>query len=199
MKIFWNYIGKLLHIANATRPSQGFYLLKKWILHRHGEYVGYDLQHIVKDCWRCHGTGQYLGLEDCWCCDATGIYSDRWFILSRWRLGNYTFHIPSRAYCRSKPETTGQPFRQFNEKIRHDSYPTSMARDAILKLTFLFAPQYFLWHLFYPADFKNKPFRLLLVVGRLRWKWILFYEPIRKKVSMQIDRIRGIEHDELPF
>lgn len=47
-------LAKLLHYANRRPPTlreQEFYAIKEKILLRHGQKIGYDVQHIRKDCY----------------------------------------------------------------------------------------------------------------------------------------------------
>jgi hypothetical protein len=90
----WNAYDLRTHEGFRER----FYALKKEILLAHAHQQGFDIQHLVKRCWNCGGTGtvQYDDdLERCCRCDGTGIYQERWVLLGRYSLAGHVFHCPA--------------------------------------------------------------------------------------------------------
>jgi hypothetical protein len=102
----------LLRVANSgcrawnaydLRTREGFrerfYALKREILLAHAHQQGFDIQHIVKKCWNCGGTGRVYAYDDetdeCMRCDGTGIYQERWVLLGRYSLAGSVFHCPA--------------------------------------------------------------------------------------------------------
>lgn len=118
-------LAKLLHYANRRPPTlreQEFYAIKEKILLRHGRKIGYDVQHIRKDCYSCDEAGMFRCdwkmPEPCWNCGGTGVYDEFWTLLEKYQLGKYTFHRPvSKVY-----ENPGyQTFGKIEGYIRHDT------------------------------------------------------------------------------
>jgi len=106
---YFNWIlGELLHLANSAPPwwKQEFYRIKDQILYAHGRYEAYHLQHILKECYTCEGTGKKqvwlrvlgelmdLRSGNCLRCHGTGKYEEFWTVLISYRLGNRRFHTP---------------------------------------------------------------------------------------------------------
>jgi len=90
----------LLHNANRSVPflhKEAFYRIKTKILTKHGIKTGQEVQHIIKECNRCNGTGIFVcgwkQPEPCMYCN-DGIYSQFWTLLDKYRLGRYEFHHP---------------------------------------------------------------------------------------------------------
>lgn len=102
-------LGELLFLANSDPPlpqKRAFYSMKNTILERWASVVEVDLQHIVKPCYYCNGTGWvtrnkygaddvlYARFEVCPRCGRTGKYDEFWVYLFRYRLGGHEFHSP---------------------------------------------------------------------------------------------------------
>lgn len=81
----------------APSARERFYALKREILLTHGHAAGFDVQHVQKNCWRCGGNGRHPWdpAESCDKCNGTGLYSERWFLLARFRLAGRVFHCPA--------------------------------------------------------------------------------------------------------
>ncbi len=106
MNIFNYYLGELLFLANVNKPSRHIYFpLKDKILNRFGVHIGYDLQHVKKECYTCNGTGWYTVRDRCYNC-RDGIYSEFWCKLSSYELGNRKFYIPSQKYYMKPSDMT---------------------------------------------------------------------------------------------
>jgi len=118
-------LAKLLHYANRRPPitrKQEFYAIKEKILAKYGRKIGYDVQHIRKDCYSCDETGMFRcdwkEPESCWKCGGTGVYEEFWTLLEKYQLVKYTFHRPiSKVY-----ENPGyQTFGKIEGYISHDT------------------------------------------------------------------------------
>ena len=118
---------------------QEFYALKERLLRRHGQHVGDDLQHIRKPCWGYRGEGCD---DECRKCGGTGIFDEFWVLLQRWRMGRYTFHVPTgqRSWTPPLARPTIEGF------IRHSDRDHGMAHEAALWLFLLYDPKTF-WRL----------------------------------------------------
>lgn len=95
------FLGWWLWLANARMGStisretkDRAYAVKDRLLRRFGRLIGEDIQHIVRVCYTCEGSGWYEHGDPCRRCGGTGIWSERWFRLERWQLGNRVFHRP---------------------------------------------------------------------------------------------------------
>lgn len=114
-------LARLLHYANAEPPREmkpEFYALKKRLLERYADPVGFDVQHIEgKRCWTCGGTGVYVGYhtysgdeweDTCNRCWGTGWFKDPvWIVLNKFQWHGFKFHIPGeRKYKRPDPDVT---------------------------------------------------------------------------------------------
>lgn len=169
----------LLHNAN-TKPTfvykNAFYEIKDAMLKKHGQNTGaYDLQHIQKECWTCHGTGEYPYPSHwgkrCLRCGGTGLYTDFWVKLDIWQFGKYEFHLPKqRMYgktlaeiCINKdiPEKSGRKI--IDDYISHRTMVWST--DSCLILFLLYKPELF-WKAFGRIGFSRKtPVAILFNIG----------------------------------
>ena len=119
--MFQNALGRILHIANSDPPSRyrrEFYAVKDRVLKRFGLPECNDLQHIIKPCWRCDGTGTFRGYDNgirwvnfdpfkCRKCGGSGVYDEFWVALEGWSLGRYRFHRPRyRTRSQADPQLT---------------------------------------------------------------------------------------------
>ena len=75
----------------AYRPA--FYMLKNQLLEKYGHEADYDLQHIVKKCHSCYGSGYHRSGAQCNNCNK-GVYSRKDVVLKRFLLNGYVFHQP---------------------------------------------------------------------------------------------------------
>lgn len=96
----------MLHNANRNPGfccRERFYSIKDRMLKKHGTLIGYDRQHIKKECYSCDSSGVFKCNwrlpEACWNCMGTGIYTEFWVLLAVYQFGSYEFHIPiERTY-----------------------------------------------------------------------------------------------------
>lgn len=105
-------IGKLLNLANRSRSGRTYYQLKNHLISKYGVYIDpADLQHIVKYCWTCEGTGvfncNWKYPEPCCKCLGSGIYEEFFCILFKYRVGNYIFHRPGERQFRQLKSLKG--------------------------------------------------------------------------------------------
>ena len=122
-------LGELLHLANSAPPllwKNEFYAIKDQILFTHGHWEANHLQHILKECYTCEGSGKRqvqlmvlgelttLHSGNCPRCQGTGKYQEFWTVLRSYRLGNRRFHSPifGKQYKRED-----MPALQFTEQI----------------------------------------------------------------------------------
>ena len=91
-------IAFLLWCANNSNhfisKDKNFYPLKKKLIEKYGDFVGYDYQHIKEYCWTCNGTGMYSKNNPCYHCGGTGIHKEFVSILKKYKIGKYYFHTP---------------------------------------------------------------------------------------------------------
>lgn len=80
-------------VACNSKPTRSFYRLKDKILKVFGKENDYDLQHIVKKCHTCNGTGYYCQNTRCRRC-SNGVYEAYDVVLQRYLLNDSCFHIP---------------------------------------------------------------------------------------------------------
>lgn len=155
-------IGELLFLANSRPPfywRDEFYQIKKKILTLYGTWDGVHLQHIVKWCYACNGTGKRtvellvfgepmeLQAGDCRKCNGTAKYSEIWVALDSYRLGRRSFHDPRcRYYFKDRiPEI--QFDRTIEGYIRH-AYPKYyLHEEAAYWLALIFDPDLFWKHI----------------------------------------------------
>lgn len=150
-----NLLGNVLHCANSG-PSLAirsrFYALKERILQRYGTGDGFDVQHIVKECWNCDGTGRvyedmfHLGVTTsifmgkCHRC-TDGVYEQFWVRLERHRLGEHVFHTPRERYYQDPELVLQHPV--IEGYVRHREYPGHLPAEAALWLFLVFEPRTF--------------------------------------------------------
>lgn len=152
-------LGDVLHCANSRPPhirEREFYALKELLLKRFGTGNGFDVQHIIKDCWNCDGTGKlymetmHLGqltsiyVGKCNRC-TNGIYRQFWVRLERYRLGRHFFHTPKERYYSDPGLTMQRPI--IEGYIKHHDYPGHLPLEAALWLFLIFEPRLF-WRTF---------------------------------------------------
>lgn len=128
-------LSAVLARANSCPPMQfraEFYEIKQHICETFGKLIGHDVQYIKKTCWGDY----YEGCSDhCDRCGGTGIYSETWWKLERWKVGERVFHRPAQRLSRS--EAVGYAVN-IEGKISHKK--TAKARDCAGALFLLFAP-----------------------------------------------------------
>jgi len=87
------YAFRVCNSGGAWAYKSAFYKLKNELLLKYGHEADYDLQHIVKKCYSCGGTGWYSEVNRCRNCD-NGVYARKDVILKRWILNGAIFHQP---------------------------------------------------------------------------------------------------------
>lgn len=133
-------IAWLLFQANS-QAWYGFYPLKEKLLKRYGILVGYEYQHFdAIECYNCNGTGMHYSweeqmYEDCWSCD-NGIYKpETWIGLAKYRLGEYSFHVPTgKIVGEMKPRPNSEIV--IEGKIRHKKQKYANDANLLLKLIY---------------------------------------------------------------
>lgn len=122
----------VLRHANTAPPSGeiqrlAFYAMKQRICEQYGERDGDDFQHIKKDCW---GYRNNPCDQHCDRCGGSGVYSEKFVVLSRWKIGGLIFHRPERtmAWPTCQPTIVGL--------IRHKRSRMAEASRMALELAF---------------------------------------------------------------
>lgn len=87
------YAFRACNSGGAWAYKYSFYKLKNELLLKYGHEADYDLQHVVKKCYTCGGSGWYNEVNRCHNCD-NGVYSRKDVILKRWILNGAIFHQP---------------------------------------------------------------------------------------------------------
>ena len=151
MKNLFKYIlGEVLHVANSQPPflwKPEFYRMKDKILTAYGEINGFDVQHIVKECWRCDGTGyeslpvKHLGMvitaqRKCHKCYGSGVYTQFWVHLLRYQLGRRIFHLPTGRFYTDPELNLQRPM--IKGYVEHKKYPGHLSAEAFLWLCLFF-------------------------------------------------------------
>lgn len=114
-KIILSY---LLHLANREGKDEHFYKIKKKLLKKYSNHIGYDVQYIEgKECFTCNGTGIYkksyyqftmnwVEDEPCYNCYNGWYKKPCWNILERVKFGEYIFHQPYMRVFEKPPIST---------------------------------------------------------------------------------------------
>lgn len=194
-------LGELLHLANSSTPwwNDEFYRLKDHVLTMYGTWEGVHLQHIVKECFNCEGTGKIITTEYvvgfpvaisggrvCAKCNGTGKYHEFWTVLKYYRLGDQHFHIPNgvRYYSRGNV-----PDLQFDQEIegyiRHESPKYYLYAEAALWLALIFDHKLF-WKRFGRTGYSSHKFTPLVILST----WIFDLSRIPNDVHHFFRRIR---------
>jgi hypothetical protein len=137
MRLYQRLIVRLLHLANASPPSNRteFYALKTRLLKRYATFRGHEMQEIKKQCW---GESHYKDGDEryrpcgpkCRRCGGTGIFDLRWVRLERYLWLGYVFHSPA-GDTRVRPDSV-----QIRGIIEHQDYGRKSA-EAVLWLYLL--------------------------------------------------------------
>ena len=163
-----NWIGKLLYMANSKPYNTSvFYPLKAKILKKYGKHTGTDYQHIVKKCWYCGGTGYYLPGVLCYRC-VNGIYESKWWTLEKYKIGEYSFHVPHKTPTLLKNIPLHGPGNIIQGYIRHEQH--KYYKEAYYILLFLFDIKKFLLVIWRSLCWKIKCLKYKLVNrGKSDW------------------------------
>jgi len=155
-------LARLLHLANSSPPPEfrkEFYALKDRLLTKHGEHIGFDVQHIEgKICFGCDGSGiyyhYYSGDEDiCGRCCGSGWWKHpKWVVLNKYVWRGYKFHIPGEvSYEKPEPDVSN-----IHGYVEHTNYG-SKSDTAFANLCLLCGE----WRLL---------FRWLLASHKVKWR-----------------------------
>lgn len=202
-------LADVLHCANS-RPlhikQREFYALKDRLLERYGTSDGFDLQHVIQECWDCEGTGKlymealHLGQETriyagkCHRCN-NGVYRQFWVRLERYRMGRHLFHRPRERYYNDPGLTLQHPV--IEGYVRHREYRGHLPLEAAFWLFLVFEPKQF-WGMFghIGPHRARTPFCFL--------SNLFFWAGPTVRTAMwrmkdALNRWRGIEDDDIPF
>lgn len=121
-------IAWLLMAANTDPPypyRDEFYQLKRQLLTAHGQVAGSHIQHILKPCWTCSGTGFYhtgAPCHHCW----DGIYSEFWCKLEVREWHGYRFHLPGERQSDAFRDRQGDPVAiDIEGYVEHTTHPVA--------------------------------------------------------------------------
>lgn len=193
-------LGKMLHYANRRPPAlreQEFYAIKEKILLKHGQKIGYDVQHIRKDCYSCDETGTFRCdwkmPEPCWNCGGTGLYEEFWTLLETYQLGKYTFHKPvSKVY-----ENPGyQTFGKIEGYIRHNTPRYYLSAECAFWLFLIYDRQTF-FNYIGKVGFPSRKFTPMVIISTViqKVRQFRFRDLLPRK-----DKTYEFEYDDdLPF
>lgn len=187
----------VLKHANSSPPSgdlerKAFYELKSAICAQYGDPDGEDIQHIVKPCW---GYG-YMGCDDdCSKCGGSSIYSEKWVILQRWKIGGQVFHKPLRTVVGSFAPAT------IKGLIKHKPSKMAKACQRVLNTVFGFPAGYLPWPAYADAfalpDAEVRRFKAALTflfgIDRRRWPGV------RLRLPEMQESLRRYHADLIPF
>ena len=148
-RILFDLLGEVLHVANSRPPfvyKDEFYNLKDTLLCRFGKPDGFDIQHIVKECWECDGgyrseSVNNLGMvvsvkRKCMKCGGSGIYLQFWTRLSRYQIGRRVFHHPERRYYVDPEIPLQRPV--IVGYVEHQKYSGYLHTEALLWLSLVY-------------------------------------------------------------
>lgn len=187
----------VLKHANSAPPSgdlqrQAFYELKQRICEQYGESDGEDIQHIVDKCW---GYRYHPCDDDCDKCGGTGIFSEKWIILQRWKIGGLVFHRPTRRV--SEPEL----LPLINGLIRHKRSKMATSCQRVLSMVFGFPAGSLPWPAYADAfalpdaEFRRFKAALTFLLGIDRHRW----PGVRLRLPDAEEAIRRYQHELIPF
>ena len=162
-------LGLLLHVANTRPPWIGrdrFYALKDALLKRYGTHTGTVVQHIIKECFSCDGTGLWRGQDTCWKCNGSGIFDEFWTVLDCHELGGYRFHSPRGSRQRALTSLQGVqvPCEVIEGYIRHTYYSHHLSSECRFWLYLIFDRKSF-WQEFGRWGAGSKPRTPLVVLS----------------------------------
>ena len=152
----------LLDVANDRPPTlarTAFYDIKAKLLQRYAEPDGFDVQHIVKDCWNCYGAP-----DGCYRC-ADGIYDQFWVVLNRWRWYGHVFHTPGQRVRGEPPGVV-----KIRGYIQHRTPRFYLAAEAWYWLALVYDRAAFrstFGHTGYPS----RKFTPMVVLGTVLFNW----------------------------
>jgi len=143
-------LGWLLHLANrdvSIYSKEQFYTIKKNLLTKYGTKLGEEIQHIRKECHSCNSTGifrcTWKQKETCWSCNGTGIYQEYWTRLDKYKLGNYTFHNPTKRQHEYEPLFEQIALPVITGYIHHKSPKYRLGAEAMYWLFLIYDRKHF--------------------------------------------------------
>lgn len=187
----------VLKHANSAPPSndcqrEAFFALKSAICENYGAYDGDDIQHITRPCWGY----RYIPCDDdCPKCGGSGIYSEKWVILKRWKIGGFVFHKPDRTIAGSLQPAT------INGLIRHKRSKLATAAQRVLNMAFGFSGGVLFWGSYADCwkmpDAELRRFKVVMcfLFGIQRQRW----PGIRLRFGDMDDALRRYRTEMIPF
>lgn len=217
-------LSTLLHYANRypyLERRDEFYDIKKNILalNPNTQQLGKQVQHIIKKCYSCNGTGMFSEYWDgdfyrkveprkCWNC-FDGVYDQFYSLLVLWKFGKYEFHtfvdriegpLFHESYFRDLPL-----LEAIQGKIKKPKVKAWLHREALLWLILIYKRESFMKRLRKSCPV-GKVYTPLLLINKIvfynrrgvfkrRWK-IRFF---KIKDLFKFKKPVNIIDDELPF
>lgn len=154
-------LSTLLHYANRypyLEKGDIFYEIKTSILAHNAKQLGKQVQHIVKKCYSCNGTGVFSEYYDGWnytkleprtCYNCNhGVYDQFYSLLVLWQFGSYQFHtfidringpLFSQAYFKDLPL-----LEPIEGKVKKEPVKNWLHREAYLWLILIYKQDQFL-------------------------------------------------------
>lgn len=143
-------LGEVLHIANSQPPflyKAEFYRMKDKILFRYGDLAGFDVQHIVKECWGYYGErfqeypinnlGMVVSVKrKCARYGGSGVYLQFWTYLLCYKMGKRSFHLPAQKYYTDPQLNLQRPM--IKGYVQHQKYPYYLSTEAFFWLCLFF-------------------------------------------------------------
>ena len=218
---YYNWIlGELLHLANSSPPwwKGEFYSIKDKILFTRARWEGNHIQHILKECYPCVGTGkrriqlrvlgELMDLQsgDCPRCHGTGKFTEFWTVLRFYRLGNRGFHSPMFG---RKYRLEDIPALQFTEQIegyiRHEHPKYYLAAEAAYWLALIYDREMF-FKCMGKTGFPSVKFTPMVILSTLIFNIRHFPSTLKSRaecrwriVSQLIKERMNVEDDGVPF
>lgn len=192
-------LGELLWLANSEPPwwRSEFYKIKEKLLEDYGTFWGYHLQHIVKHCFRCDGTGKkrneatIAGVETVWyggtCprCYGSGKFEEFWSMLRFYRLGRRSFHTPVKKYYSRESIPRMNFLETIEGYVGHQLPKYYLYREAAYWLALIFDRKVFFKH-FGKAGHPSRKFTPLVILGN----WVFTIRHIPYTVKRKIDHYK---------
>jgi len=202
--VMYSTLGMLLHLSNRDIPflaKEQFYAMKKRILKKYGSFIGYEIQHIKKECYSCDSTGvfkcDWKMPEKCWACCGSGVYQEFWTRLEKYKLGKYYFHNLVKRQYNYEPLFEGEALPIIEGYISHKSPKYRLGREAALWLFLFFDRKTFVKEIARVGcpTHKRTP---LVIIGNLMWLVRNFdIKDCLPKKKVKYDY--SYDADELPF
>lgn len=194
-------LGEMLHLANSSPPwwRSEFYAIKDRILKQYGTFEAFHMQHIVKHCYACEGSGkrmiELLVFDDvvtlpsgnCRKCGGTGKYDEFWTVLRSYRLGRRRFHKPQGKYYRADCLPDLPIAKEIEGFITHRSPKFYLSSEAGYWLALIFDRKLFFQH-WGRVGHSSRKFTPLVVLGT----WIFNIKHFPHTLKSRVDRRQRI-------